>query len=525
MDDREKTRCFNPANGELIGEVPLNTIKELHNAVAQAREAQKIWAEIPAKERAKRILKIRRHIVDQADEIAEIISRDNGKTRVDAILTEVVTTAMATSYYCKKAPVFLKDKIVPPGNILFFFKWSRIVRIPYGVVGIISPWNYPFAIPYSEIIMALLAGNAVIFKAASETQLVGLKLKECIEAAGLPEGLFAYINMPGSVAGDAFLESGIDKLFFTGSTTIGKYLMKKASETLTPISLELGGNDPMIVCEDADLERAAMGAVWAGLQNCGQSCGGVERIYVHKNVYDRFLPLLKQGVESLAVGEDVNFDTDIGPMTTARQVKTVEAHVKDALAKGAVIYARADGTSNQKGLFHPCMVLTNVNHDMITMKEETFGPLLAVMKVESIEEAIELANDSNLGLTGSVWSRSYRRAQQIARRIQCGAIAINDHLMTHGLAETPWGGFKESSIGRTHGEIGFEEMTQPQVIVRDIMPFARKQFWWHPHSHTIYNSLRGVIYLLYGKNLFDRIKGLYGLGRGFFRTFKSDLKK
>jgi acyl-CoA reductase-like NAD-dependent aldehyde dehydrogenase len=316
----------------------------------------------------------------------------------------------------------------------------------------------------------------------------------------------------------------VDKLFFTGSTAVGKYLMKKASETLTPLSLELGGNDPMIVCEDADLDRAAMGAIWAGLQNTGQSCGGVERIYVHKNAYDKFMPLLKKGVESLVIGEDKNFDTDIGALTTRRQMDTVNSHIKDALQKGAKIYAKSDPLPNQKGQFLPCVVLADCTHDMITMKDETFGPVLAVMKVDSIDEAIKLANDSYLGLTGSVWSKNRRKAKKIAREIQCGAITINDHVVSHGLAETPWGGFKQSSIGRTHGDIGFAEMTQPQVIVNDVMLFARKQFWWHPYSHAIYNGIRGLIYLLYGKNLIYRIKGVYGLLRVFFRTFKSDLK-
>ena len=196
--------------------------------------------------------------------------------------------------------------------------------MPFGVVGIISPWNYPFAIPFSEVIMALLAGNAVILKAATETQVVGHTLRECIEAAGLPDGVFTYLNLPGSVAGDAFLESGVDKLFFTGSVPVGKYLMKKASETLTPVSLELGGNDPMIVCDDADLKRAAAGAVWAGLQNAGQSCGGVERIYVDRKIYFPFLALLKEAVEKLRVGYDTDHTMDIGAMTTRRQMDTVQ---------------------------------------------------------------------------------------------------------------------------------------------------------------------------------------------------------
>ena len=276
-------------------------------------------------------------------------------------------------------------------------KRSRIVRMPFGVVGIISPWNYPFSIPYSEVVMGLLAGNTVILKTASETQVVGHVLKECVESAGLPAHVFTYINMHGSKAGDAFIDAGVDKLFFTGSVPIGKYLMKKASERLTPLVLELGGNDAMIVCDDADLYRAACGAVWAGMQNAGQSCGGVERIYVDQKVYHEFLAILKERVEGLRVGEGKYMTSDIGAMTTRKQMMTVQEHIDDALAKGAKIFAQSKAPENSKGNFMPCMVLTDVNHTMLTMKDETFGPIVGVMPFETIDEAIAYANDSNLG--------------------------------------------------------------------------------------------------------------------------------
>lgn len=524
MED-EKTICINPATGEKIAEYPVNTIDELRDAVAKARLVQGAWAMTPLKKRIEHIIKIRNYLVDHLDELAQTISEDNGKTRIDALMTEAVPMTMAVSYYCKKAPDFLKDKKIATGNILFSNKKSFITQMPFGVVGIISPWNYPASIPFSEIVPALLAGNAVIYKGASETQVVGHLIKKCIEAACLPDSVFNYVNMPGSVAGDAFLEAGIDKLFFTGSVTVGKYLMKKASEKLTPVSLELGGNDPMIVCEDADLYRAATGAAWAGLQNAGQSCGGVERIYVHRNVYAKFLALLKKQVELLRIGLDRNFNTDIGAMTTKRQMDTVNRHVSDALEKGATIFARSDPPQNLKGQFMPCLVLTDVNHNMLVMKDETFGPILAVMPFNSIDEAIKLANDSHLGLTASVWSKDSKNAIAIGRRIMAGAITINDHLVSHGIAETPWGGFKKSGIGRTHGALGFAEMTQPQVIVNDIMPGVRKNFWWHPYSKELYEGAKGTVYFLYGKNISQKIKGLAALMKVFPRTFSDKTEK
>ncbi len=249
--------------------------------------------------------------------------------------------------------------------------------------------------------------------------------------------------------------------------------MKQAADTLTPVSLELGGNDAMLVCEDADIDRAVNGAVWAGLSNAGQSCGGVERIYVHKKIYDKFIISLKVKIETLRVGNPTDFNTDIGVMTTEKQVNTVKLHLDDALKNGAILFAESKAEDNSNNVLTP-KILTNVNHNMIMMKEETFGPLLGVMKVENMDEAISLANDSLLGLTGSVWSKNHKKAMELARRIKAGSITINDHLMSHGLAETAWGGFKESGIGRAHGEQGLMEMVQTQYIINDILPGVKK---------------------------------------------------
>lgn len=520
MSDREQTICKNPATGEVIGYSPLDSVEDVAAVVRRSREAQRGWEATPFKERARAVLRIRDYIAENADDMAEIISRDNGKTRTDALATEVLPSIMAADYYAKNADRFLAERMLKPGNPLLANKIAKIVRVPFGVIGIISPWNYPFAIPFSEIVMGLLAGNGVILKVATETQLVGRALERAVRAGGLPSDLFAHVNLPGRLAGDAFLEGGIDKLFFTGSVPIGKKLMAKAAETLTPVSLELGGNDAMLVCPDADLERAAAGAVWAGFQNAGQSCGGVERIYVHRDVYDAFLGKLGERVRALRVGPDLDFEVDMGAITTVSQLRTVQRHVEEALEKGATVFAKSSCPEGE-GTFHPAMVLTDVNHDMLVMREETFGPVVGVMKVDTMDEAVELANDSNLGLTGSVWSSDRKEAERLGRRIRAGAIMINDHLMSHGLAETPWGGFKESGIGRTHGEIGFAEMTEPQCIVQDYLPAVRKNMWWHPHGKGVYDGVRGIIDLLYSKEAGMRVSGAGHLAKLFPRTFKN----
>ena len=517
------SEIINPATGEKIGQSEMTDSGKLKEIIHKAGIAQHEWAKLNLKKRIEIITKVRELITEQADEIAGIISKDNGKTKLEALATEVLPAAMAISYYCKNARRFLKEKRLKAGSIALINKRSLIHRQPFGVVGIISPWNYPFTIPFSEVVMGLLAGNSIVLKMATETQLVGKKLKEIFESVGLPENVFNYINMPGKEAGDGLLENGIDKLFFTGSVPVGKYLMEKAARTLTPVVLELGGNDPMIVCHDADPYRAAMGALWAGFQNAGQSCGGVERIYVHEKIYDRFMSILKHEIENLKPGNGLNYDSQMGCITTVKQMHTIESHINDALSKGAVLFAQSEMPDDKKLLnFIPASVIINVNHDMLLMKEETFGPVVGVMKFTDYEEAIRLANDSKLGLTASVWSANNKFAVRIAKRIEAGAITINDHLMSHGLAETPWGGFKESGIGRTHGAIGFDEMTQPQVIVKELFSFMKKNLWWHPYSEKAYKGLMGLIFFLYSKKIKNKLLGLLKLLKIFPGIFTNN---
>lgn len=514
----QKTESRDRVTGELMGFSALHSEADLRLAVKRARDSQPQWAALTARERGSCLLNARKYMIRHLDDIAETISRETGKTRVEALATELLPAVLGLTYYTKKAKKFLRPKKLAPAHVGFWNKKSIVRRVPFGVIGIISPWNYPFGIPFPEVVMGLLAGNAVVLKVATETQMVGLAIKRCMEAARLPDGIFEFVNMPGRIAGNAFLESGVDKLFFTGSVAVGQQLMKKASETLTPVCLELGGNDPMLVCEDADVVRAANGAVWAGFSNAGQSCGGVERVYVHRDIYDPFLKVLKERVEALRVGYDQNFDVDMGAMTTSRQQEIVRRHMDDAVAKGAVIYCRSKIPEVNSDKFFPATVLTNVDHTMQMMKEETFGPVMGVMRVDHMEEAIAFANDSDLGLSASVWSTDLKKAARIAHRIRAGAVMINDHLTSHGQPETPWGGFKRSGIGRTHGEIGFNEMTQPQVVVKDVMPFAKKDPWWHPYGKEMYEGIKGITYLSYARGL-QRFSGRRDLVKIMVRMF------
>lgn len=512
LDTVEYSVCQNPATGEIIGKYVVTPVADIRPIIDAAKEAQKHWSRVPVKQRSMCMMRVRDYMVAHADDIAAVISKNNGKTRVDAMSTEVMPAIMGVDYYAKNAPKFLRDRHTKPSSVFVFNKPSRVVRVPFGVIGIISPWNYPFAIPFYETVMGLLAGNAVVLKVSKETPGVGKALADCFLSAELPHGVFNHVNIPGRVAGSALLNNGIDKIFFTGSVSVGKALMREAAETLTPLVLELGGNDAMLVCDDADLDRAATGAVWAGLSNCGQSCSGVERIYVHQRVYQPFLSRLQEKVNGLRIGHDHDMDVDLGAMTTRRQIATVQRHLEDAVAKGAVIHARSDPSPTMGSEhFMPAYVLTNVHHGMLVMQEETFGPVVAVMKVKDMDQAVALANDADLGLSGSVWSRNRKKARRLARRIEAGVVMINDHLMNHGMPETTMSGFKMSGMGATHGAIGFDEMTRPQVIVDELVPFAKKNIWWHPHGKQIYRGLSGAINCLYAESTAVRLRGLIHL--------------
>lgn len=493
--------AISPATGEVIGEYTSTDMDRIPEIFARARQAQKEWSGYSFSRRKKQILKMRDYIVEHAEELAEIVSKENGKSRVDALATEVVPCALAANWYAKNAGKTLKPFGLAGSTLLFFNKKNQIIHVPVGVVGIISPWNYPLSIPFGEVVMGLMAGNAIVLKVAGATVMVGKAIERIVAAAELPSGLFSHIIGSGSAVSTAMFDNGVDKIFFTGSVPTGKELMRQAADTLTPLSLELGGKDPMIVFEDADLERATNGAVWAGYQNAGQSCGGVERIYVHEKVYDQFVDLLGKKTRALRHGPDRDFDVDMGSMTTEAQRNIVHRHVQGALEHGAKVVATSkaiDAEAEQKGFFYPATLLTGVDHTMDVMKEETFGPVLPVMKFRTEQEALELANDSTMALTSSVWTRSRKRGQRVAAALQSGVTTINDHLYTHGMSETPWGGWKESGIGRTHGKFGLLEMTHTKLINRDILA-ARRNIWWHPFSRRTYEALLQALRFNYAR--------------------------
>lgn len=499
------TKSINPATLEETGQVSNTDMSKMSFYFEKARSAQKKWASFTYKERSKYILKMNDYILDHIDDLAAVVSQDSGKSRIDALATEIIPITLAVKWYAKNAKKSLKGKNLKGSSLLFFNKRNRVIRVPLGVVGIISPWNYPLSIPFGEVIMGLMAGNAVMLKVAAATINVGVAIEKIIQSAGLPEGLFYHIVGSGREVSESFFANRINKIFFTGSVPTGKHLAAKAAETLTPLSLELGGKDPMIVLPDANLERAANGAAWAGYQNAGQSCGGVERIYVHESIYDRFVELLSGKTSKMRHGADIDFNVEMGSMTTKEQLDIVREHVDEAVKRGATIVAQSESAYNAEGYFFPATLMTNVDHSMTLMREETFGPVLPVMKFSTIEEALELANDSTMALTSSVWTKNIKLGKEIAARLESGVTTINDHLYSHGQSETPWGGWKDSGLGRTHSAFGLEEMTQPKVINWDFLPSYRN-IWWFPFDRNTYSALRAALGFSFPRSLFGFIK-------------------
>ncbi|EDY86602.1 aldehyde dehydrogenase [gamma proteobacterium HTCC5015] len=497
----------NPATGEQIGKVANTDLEQFPNMLNKARQAQSYWARLSYKERAVYIGRMRRYIMAHADELAKVVSESNGKTRVDALATEVLPITLACGWYAKNSQKVLRRRWRPTGSILFFNKLTTIEHLPVGVVGIISPWNYPLSIPFGEVIMGLMAGNAVVLKVAAATPLVGEAIQRIVEAGQLPEGLFQMVYGSGGEVSSAMLEHGIDKLFFTGSVPAGKSIMAAAAKTLTPLSLELGGNDPMIVLKDANLERAVNGAIWGGFQNAGQSCGGVERIYVHTSIYSQFVEALCNKTKALRHGvPSAEFNVDIGSLTTANQLKLVQSHIDEAVKGGAKVAAQSRPVNvSDKGFFHPATVLLDVTHDMTVQREESFGPVITVMPFNTEEEVIKWANDSDLALTSSVWTKDNQRGRAIAARLESGVTTVNDHLYTHGLSETPWGGWKGSGIGRTHGPEGLEEMTHAKVVNWDWMG-GNRSLWWHPHDEATYNTLKAAMHMAFPSSVGEFVK-------------------
>ena len=492
-DARREVISYDPATGKEVGRVPLSTPDEVSRAVARAREARKSWGALGFRERGAIVMRARARVLEELEEVAALVSRETGKPEAEAVSMEIVPTLDLMQFFARKTAKLLKPERIDIGLYNFLGRTSLIEYRPLGVVGIISPWNFPWAIPLGEVVMALMAGNAVVLKPSELTPLTGLKIGDVFKRAGLPEGVLEVLTGDGST-GAALVEAGVDKIMFTGSVATGRRVAEAAARRLVPAVLELGGKDPMIVFEDADLGAAVEAAVWGAFANSGQACASVERCYVQERVASEFTSRVVEKVRSLKQRANDEEAADIGAMSSERQLLTVEEHVGEALARGARALtggARPVETEGARGYFHEPTVLTGVDHTMAVMREETFGPVLPIMTFRDESEAVRLANDSPFGLTASVWTRNVARGRRVARQIEAGTIMVNEVLYTHGIAQTPWGGVKQSGLGRTHGRLGLLELVAPHHIHVNRLARVHDLWWFNytPRAARLFRSL------------------------------------
>jgi acyl-CoA reductase-like NAD-dependent aldehyde dehydrogenase len=495
----------NPANDQSIGEVPCLGAREIDELVKRAHAAQARWAESPVGARLQLLKNFQRALCEQKESITEIITREAGKPKAEAVATEVLVVLEAINFLVANLPAFLRPEAVPHSSPVMKLKRGWLLREPYGVIGIISPWNYPFSIPSVETLTALATGNAVVLKPSEFTPFSSLELQKLLYQAGLDRDLFHVITGEGA-AGSALLNADIQKVVFTGSVATGKRVAQAAAARLLPMVLELGGKDPMIVLDDANLEVTSSAAVWGAFMNAGQTCLSVERCYVHESLYEPFLQACVEKTKRLRVGSGADPEIDVGPMIHQRQLNIVQQHVDDAVAHGARLLTGGKALPELGRNFFAPAILADVNHSMQIMREETFGPVLPVHRFKTEDEAVALANDSQFGLSASVWSGNRKRGEALAERLDAGTVMVNDMISCFGISEAPHGGIKASGIGRTHGRLGLEEMVWPKYVDSDRMPNMKK-LWWYGYGSAFKEQMNGFIDLLFSKGLMNRVRG------------------
>ena len=489
---------FNPATGELVGAVETIGPDDVQAVVDDVARVQPFWAQLSLADRAAYMRRAAAVLVDDLDEVAELLTREQGKPLVESYAMELIPTIDALRWCASAGPRILADERIPYPQPFLKTKRSFFSYEPLGVVGVIAPWNYPWSIPFGEVAIALMAGNGVVLKPASLTPLLGERIQRVFDDAGFPDGLVRTVHGGGAI-GQALCEASTAKIFFTGSVEVGRGVGEICAQRLKGCVLELGGKDPQIVCADADLENAVSGFVWGAYANAGQTCSGIERTYVVDEVADRFLDGIRREAERLRVGDPLAWDTEIGPMVSSQQAEAVSDLVDDALGAGA---ERVTGGPREvpgySGRFIAPTVLAGVEDEMRIMREEIFGPVAPVIVVEDEAEALARANDSRFGLGASVWTRDRAKGERMARQIESGMVWINDHSYSHGALQCSWGGVKESGLGRSHSKFGFYECVNVKLVAWE--PGLTRDFWWQPYDRTLGTALRSSARLLYGRN-------------------------
>lgn len=492
----------NPATGEIVTTVPDLDAAAVAEMAAKGRAVQPAWESIGFEGRARVLRRAQKWLIDNSERVIATIVSETGKTFEDAEFAEVAYAANAFGFWAANAEKFLADEKVKSSQLLVKGKKLITRYRPLGLIGVIGPWNYPLTNSFGDCIPALAAGNAVILKPSEVTPLTSMLMAEALRECGLPEGAFQVATGRGGTG--AALIDNVDMIMFTGSTRTGRKVAEEAARRLIPCSLELGGKDPMIVLSDADLDRAANLAVYYSMQNAGQTCISIERAYVEAPVYDQFVGMVSEKVRALRVGEPKGpGSVDVGAITFPPQLDTIKAHVADAVAKGAKVLAGGKVKEGVPGRFFEPTVLTDVDHSMEIMTEETFGPTLPIMKVADEQEAIELANRSPYGLGASVFTRDTERGERVARALHTGAANVNDAMINYTVLEMPMGGAKASGLGSRHGAGGIRKYCAQQAIVVTPRLALKREVHMFPYKAKTTRLVMRFFKFMYGRGKRD----------------------
>ena len=512
----------NPATLEPLGAVSVTAPEGIPELVRAARVAQEHWAQTSMRERATLLLRAADVVLDRMDELAALITAESGKPLVEAYTAELLVSVEHLAWLAANASSILRPERVRYPQPYLKHKRGWLEPRPTGVVAVIAPWNFPLAVPFTQAATAVVAGNAVIAKPAEETPLVGEWIEQIFRLAGAPEGLVTVVQGPGDTVGEALVAApGVGRVIFTGSDATGRRVAVAAAERLCPVTLELGGKDPMLVFADADLRRAAEGAVWASFTNCGQVCAGVERIYVDQGVHDAFVERLVERARGLRIGRGDEPATELGPLVSGEARGRVEAAVAGALGAGATLLTGGGRPAlDLPGWFHEPTVVSLADNGYDIAHEEIFGPVVTVAPFRSEEEAVRLANDSRYGLGASVWTRDLARARRVGSRLQAGSVWTNDHAYSYGACQASWGGVKDSGYGRTHSRYGLLECSTITFVDRDSGRINVP--WWYPYDGDAVDGFRGVLEVIGRRGPVPRVsaawrhrRSLLGLGRRY----------